>query len=102
MLELKIEQDGEEYIFEEKTKDKLVNKAFQYFKDTFEDHSDVNINVVYCTSLMNDFRIEAEKKVIKQEIEKRIIDHLEGLKRQIEEEENYSESEKVGINESDF
>lgn len=102
MLELKIEEDREEYIFKSKTKDELVNKAFQHFKDTFEDHSEVNINVVYCTSLMNDFRIEANKKVIKEEIEKRIIDHLEESKRQIEEEEDYSELEKVGMNKSDF
>lgn len=102
MLELKIKEDGEEYIFESKTKDELVNKAVQHFKDTFKDHSDVSINVVYCTSLFNVFKIYPNKEAIKNEIEERIRTDLNDAKREADQDLKMNEYERRGVSQDDF
>ena len=102
MFKLKIEEDGETYIYQALTIEKITRMAFKTFKDDFDSHEDVNINVTYLVSLLGGLRFETNTASIKTKIEEMIIADLEESKRQIEEEKNYSESGKVGMNEADF
>ena len=102
MLELKIEEDGETYIYQALTIEKITKMAFKTFKDDFDSHEDVNINVTYLVSLLGELRFETNIASIKTKIEEMIIADLEESKRQIEEKENYSELEEVGMNQKDF
>ena len=102
MLKLKIEEDGETYIYQALTIERITTMAFKSFKDDFYSHEDVNINVTYFVSLLGELRAETNIAIIKTKIEEMIIADLEESKRQIKEEENCSELEKVGMNKEDF
>ena len=102
MFELKIEEDGETYIYQALTIEKITRMAFKTFKDDFDSHEDVNINVTYLVSLLGGLRFKTNIAIIKTKIEEMIIADLEESKRQIKEEENCSELEKVGMNKEDF